>query len=57
MSKTIPTAAAFDLFSSAVMAQSTETKPPATTGPAAQSGDNMAKEDMSKGKMSKKKGS
>lgn len=43
MRKTILTAAALVLFSSAVMAQSTETKEPSTTGPAAQSGDNMAK--------------
>jgi hypothetical protein len=55
MRKTILTAAALVLFSSAAMAQSTETKAPATTGPAAQSGDNMAKGDMSKGKTSNKK--
>jgi hypothetical protein len=54
MLKMILTAATIVLFSSAVMAQSTDTKAPATTGPAAQS-DNMAKGDMSKSKMSKKK--
>jgi hypothetical protein len=42
-------------FSSGAMAQSTDTKGPATTGPAAQSGDNMSKDSMSKGAMSKKK--
>jgi hypothetical protein len=52
MHKTILTAATIVLFSSAVMAQSTDTKSPATTGPAAQS-DSMSKGDMSK--MSKKK--
>jgi hypothetical protein len=54
MLKILLTAATVVLFSSAVMAQSTDTKAPATTGPAAQS-DNMAKGDMSKSKMSKKK--
>jgi|SRR5258705_6005643 hypothetical protein len=54
MLKTILTAAALVLFSSAVMAQSTETKSPATTSPAAQS-DSMSKGDVSKDKMSKKK--
>src|ERR1700738_4289436 len=53
MLKIMLTAATVVLFSSAVMAQSTDTKAPATTGPAAQS-DNMAKGDMSKDKMSKK---
>jgi hypothetical protein len=52
MRTTILTAATLVLFSSAVMAQSTDTKSPATTGPAAQS-DSMSKGDMSK--MSKKK--
>jgi hypothetical protein len=42
MRKTILTAAALLLFSSPLMAQSKETKSPATTGPAAQS-DNMTK--------------
>jgi hypothetical protein len=51
---TILTAATLVLFSSAVMAQSTDTKSPAATGPAAQS-DSMPKGDMSKDKMSKKK--
>ena len=41
-------------FSSAVMAQSADTKSPPTTGPAAQS-DSMPKGDMTKDKMSKKK--
>src|SRR6267154_2176435 len=54
MLKIMLTAATVVLFSSAVMAQSTDTKAPATTGPAAQS-DNMAKGDTSKSKMSKKK--
>jgi len=54
MRTTILTAATLVLFSSAVMAQSTDTKSPATTGPAAQS-DSMSKGDMSKDKMSKKK--
>src|SRR5258708_10900515 len=54
MRKTIITAAALVLLSPAVMAQSTDTKRPATTGPAAQS-ESMSKGDMSKDKMSKKK--
>ena len=54
MRKTIVTAAALVLFSSAAIAQSTVTKSPATTGPAAQS-DSMSKGDMPKEKMSKKK--
>ena len=54
MRTTILIAAALVLFSSAGMAQSTDTKGPATTGPAAQS-DSMSKGDMSKDKMSKKK--
>src|SRR5258705_9744203 len=54
MLKIMLTAATVVLFSSAVMAQSTDTKAPPTTGPAAQS-DNMAKGDMSKDKMRKKK--
>jgi hypothetical protein len=49
MRKTILTAAALVLFSSAGMAQSTDTKGPATTGPAAQS-NSMSKGDMSKDK-------
>ena len=52
MHKTILTSAALVLFCSAAMAQSTDTKSPATT--AAQS-DNMSKGDMTKDKMSKKK--
>ena len=48
MRKIIPLAAAIGLFSSAAMAQSTDTKGPPTTGPAAQ-GDNMSKGDVSKG--------
>jgi hypothetical protein len=54
MRKTILTAVALVLFSSTAMAQSTDTKSPATTGPADQS-DRMSKGDMSKDKMSKKK--
>ena len=54
MRKTILTAASLILFSSAAIAQSTDTKSPATTGPAAQS-DSMSKGDMSKDKMSRKK--
>jgi pentapeptide MXKDX repeat protein len=54
MRSTILIAAALVLFSSAVMAQSTDTTSPPTTGPAAQS-DSMSKGDMSKDKMSKKK--
>jgi len=50
MRKTLLTAAALVVFSSAVMAQSTDTKAPTTTGPAAQS-DNMTKGDMSKDTM------
>jgi pentapeptide MXKDX repeat protein len=53
MRSTILTAAALVLFSSAVMAQSTDTKNP-PTGPAAQS-DSMSKGDMTKDKMTKKK--
>ncbi len=53
MLKMILAAVTAVVFSSAVMAQSTDTKAPATTGPAAQS-DNMAKGDTSKGKMSNK---
>jgi hypothetical protein len=55
MRMTIITAAVLFLFSSAAMAQSTDTKGPSTTGPAAQSGDNMAKGDMSKKKMTNTK--
>src|SRR5258708_32602204 len=54
MLKIMLTAATVVLFSSAVIAQSTETEAPATTGPAAQS-DNMAKSDTSKSKKRKKK--
>jgi hypothetical protein len=54
MRTTILIAAALVLFSSAGMAQSTDTKGPATTGPAAQS-DSMSKGDMTKDKTSKKK--
>jgi pentapeptide MXKDX repeat protein len=54
MRSTILTAVALVLFSSAVMAQSTDTTNPPTTGPAAQS-DSMSKGDMTKDKMSKKK--
>jgi hypothetical protein len=54
MRSTILTAAALILISSAVMAQSADTKRPPTTGPAAQS-DSMPKGDMTKDKMSKKK--
>jgi hypothetical protein len=54
MRSTILIAAALVLFSSAVMAQSTDTTSPPTTGPAAQS-DSMSKGDMSKEKVSKKK--
>ena len=54
MRSTILIAAALVLFSSAVMAQSTDTTSPPTTGPAAQS-DSMSKGDMSKDKLSKKK--
>jgi hypothetical protein len=51
MRKAILTATALVLYSSAVMAQSTDTKSPASTGPAAQS-DSMSKGDMSKDKIS-----
>jgi hypothetical protein len=52
MRKTIIfTAAASILLSPLAMAQSSDTKNPATTGPAAQS-DTMSKGDMSKDKMS-----
>jgi hypothetical protein len=54
MHKTILTAAALALFSSAAMAQSTDTKGPATTGPAAQS-DTMSKGAASQDTMGKKK--
>jgi hypothetical protein len=54
MHKTILTSAALLLFCSAAMAQSTDTKSPATTGPAAQS-DNMSKGEMNKGTAGKKK--
>lgn len=54
MRSTILIAAALVLFSSAVMAQSTDTTSPPTTGPGVQS-DSMSKSDMSKDKVSKKK--
>src|SRR5260370_22114802 len=54
MLKIMLTTATVVLFSSAVMAQSTDTKAPPPTGPAAQT-HNMAKGDLSKNKMSKKK--
>ena len=49
----LPLAASVLLLSSAAFAQTSDTKAPATTGPAAQSGDNMSKGDMSKDTMSK----
>jgi uncharacterized low-complexity protein len=51
----LPLAASAVLLSSAAFAQTSDTKAPATTGPAAQSGDNMSKGDASKDKMSKTK--
>jgi hypothetical protein len=51
----LPLAASVVLLSSAAFAQTSDTKAPATTGPAAQSGDNMSKGDMSKAKVSKTK--
>jgi pentapeptide MXKDX repeat protein len=48
----LPLAASMVLLSSAAFAQ-TDTKAPPSTGPAAQSGDNMSKGDMSKDKMTK----
>jgi hypothetical protein len=54
MRKTILTAIALVLHSSAVIAQSTDTKSPASTGPTAESG-SMSKGDMSKDKISRKK--
>ena len=51
----LPLAASALLLSSAAFAQTSDTKAPAPTGPAAQSGDNMAKGDASKDKMSKTK--
>jgi pentapeptide MXKDX repeat protein len=54
MRSTILTAVALVLFSSFVMAQSTDTMNQPTTGPAAQS-DSMSNGDMTKDKMSKKK--
>jgi hypothetical protein len=53
MRKLLLPLAASILLSSAALAQTSDTKAPATTGPAAQSGDNMSKGDMSKDKMSK----
>jgi hypothetical protein len=52
MRKLIIAATALAFLSSTAFAQSTA---PGTTGPAAQSGDNMSKGDMSKGKMTKTK--
>jgi hypothetical protein len=51
----LPLAASALLLSSAAFAQTSDTKAPATTGPAAQSGDNMSKGDASGDKMSKTK--
>jgi hypothetical protein len=51
----LPLAASVVLLSSAAFAQTSDTKAPSTTGPAAQSGDNMSKGDMSKDKTSKTK--
>jgi hypothetical protein len=51
----LPLAASALLLSSAAFAQTSDTKAPATTGPAAQSGDNMSKGDASSDKMSKTK--
>ena len=50
----LPLAASL-LLSSAAFAQTSDTKAPATTGPAAQSGDNMSKGDPATDKMSKTK--
>jgi hypothetical protein len=51
----LPLAASVALLSSAAFAQTSDTKAPSTTGPAAQSGDNMSKGDPSADKMSKTK--
>ena len=51
----LPLAASALLLSSAAFAQTSDTKAPSTTGPAAQSGDNMSKGDASSDKMSKTK--
>ena len=51
----LPLAASVVLLSSAAFAQTSDTKAPSTTGPAAQSGDNMSKGDASTDKMSKTK--
>jgi hypothetical protein len=51
----LPLAASVVLLSSAAFAQTSDTKAPSTTGPAAQSGDNMSKGD--KGDMSTDKAS
>jgi hypothetical protein len=51
----LPLAASALLLSSTAFAQTSDTKAPATTGPAAQSGDNMSKGDASSDKMSKTK--
>lgn len=50
----LPLAASALLLSSAAFAQTSDTKAP-STGPAAQSGDNMSKGDASSDKMSKTK--
>jgi hypothetical protein len=49
----LPLAASVVLLSSAAFAQTSDSKAPATTGPAAQSGDNMSKGDMSTDKVSR----
>jgi hypothetical protein len=51
----LPLVASVALLSSAAFAQTSDTKAPSTTGPAAQSGDNMSKGDTSTDKMSKTK--
>jgi hypothetical protein len=51
----LPLAVSVALVSSAAFAQTSDTKAPSGTGPAAQSGDNMSKGDPSADKMSKTK--
>jgi uncharacterized lipoprotein YajG len=51
----LPLAASVVLLASAAFAQTSDAKAPSTTGPAAQSGDNMSKGDTSKDTMSKTK--
>jgi hypothetical protein len=51
----LPLAASIVLLSSAAFAQTSDAKAPSTTGPAAQSGDNMSKGEASTDKMSKTK--